>query len=337
MRFFGDRVQPSSNVVFLRHGQSIWNKIPTFSGWCDVPLTDLGLGQAKGAARVMKEKGMDFDMVYTSALSRAYRTGEVVLEEMGDTETPIQKAWQLNERHYGALQGLAKNNPELIRKYGKQQLTSWRREMTTAPPPMNEAHPHWAPHPAPLTESLLDTQNRVVQYWHQTIISSLRPGGHQSILITAHANTIRSLIAYLDDLSHDEVPSLHIPNSVPCLYKINPQTGTAIPQDSSPLSKSKGVWMLSKENQERLVEKLGGNSESFARSVFAAWDSNGDGVLNKEEIFRGLFAWKYDKNPAIKALSSKLMEEVRCHSQSKRYNRRSNSNLSPLSTVNKFR
>lgn len=313
MRFFGaestEKDLSVSNVVLLRHGQSIWNKIPTFSGWCDVPLTELGVDQAKGAARVMKEKGFDFDLAFTSALSRAYRTAEVVLVEMGDKETPVTKAWQLNERHYGSLQGLAKNSPELIRKYGKEQLTAWRREMTSTPPPMNLAHPHWAPPPAPLTESLLDTQERVVGYWHETIVPSLRPDG-KSVLIAAHANTIRSLIAYLDDLSYEEVPSIHIPNCVPCLYKIDLSTGTAIQQDSSPLSKSKGVWILSAENQERLVEKLGGNSASFARSVFSAWDSNKDGVLNKDEILRGLFAWKQDENPAIKALSGKLMEEV---------------------------
>jgi 2,3-bisphosphoglycerate-dependent phosphoglycerate mutase len=298
-----------SNVVLLRHGQSLWNQIPTFSGWCDVPLTELGTEQAKGAARVMKEMGFDFDLAYSSKLSRAHRTAEVVLKEMGDDETPIRSAWQLNERHYGALQGLAKNSPELIQKYGKEQLTAWRRELTAAPPPMNEAHPHWSPPPAPLTESLLDTQERVLRYWHETIVPSLRPEG-KSILIAAHANTLRSLIAYLDDLSRDEVPGIHIPNSVPCLYKINIETGRAIQQDVSPLSKTKGHWILSDENRERLVEKLGGNSASFARSVFSAWDSNSDGVLSKDEILNGLFTWKRDANPAIKALSGKIMEEV---------------------------
>ncbi|KAG7353130.1 2,3-bisphosphoglycerate-independent phosphoglycerate mutase [Nitzschia inconspicua] len=315
LRLFGSGDQrmelsnpPSSNVVLLRHGQSIWNKIPTFSGWCDVPLTDRGIEQAIGAARVMKEKGFVFDFVYTSALSRAYRTAEVIMEEMNDNEIAVEKAWQLNERHYGALQGLAKNNPDLMQKYGKEQLTAWRREMTAAPPPMNEIHPHWAPPPAPLTESLLDTQERVIKYWHETIVPSLRPEG-KNALVSAHANTIRSLIAYLDDLSHDEVPSIHVPNSVPCLYKIDPKTGKAIRQDFSPLSKSKGVWILSAENLERLVEKLGGNSEAFARSVFSAWDSNNDGVLTKEEIMSGLSSWQRDDNPAIKALSGKLMEE----------------------------
>jgi 2,3-bisphosphoglycerate-dependent phosphoglycerate mutase len=298
-----------SNVVLLRHGQSTWNKIPTFSGWCDVPLTELGVEQAIGAAHVMKEKGFSFDATYTSSLRRAYRTAEVVLEVMGDRETPIIKAWELNERHYGALQGLAKNSPELIRKYGKDQVIAWKRGMTATPPPMDETHPHWAPPPAPLTESLLDTQYRVLKYWHGTIVPFLRPGG-KSVLIAAHANTIRSLVADLDEICHDEVPNIHIPNSVPCLYKIDSNTGRAVQQDTSPLSRSKGVYILSAENQDRLLEKLGGNSASFARSVFSAWDANEDGVLSKEEILGGLFAWKQDENPAIKALSGKIMEEV---------------------------
>jgi 2,3-bisphosphoglycerate-dependent phosphoglycerate mutase len=299
----------ASHIVLLRHGQSTWNKIPTFSGWCDVPLTELGVEQAIGAARVMKEKGFVFDATYTSLLKRAYHTAEVVMEEMGDREKQIIKSWELNERHYGALQGLAKNSLDLIRQYGKEQLAAWKRGMTAAPPPMNETHPHWAPPPAPLTESLLDTQNRVLRYWHGTIVPFLRPGG-KSVLIAAHANTLRSLIAYLDDISHDEVPSIYVPNSVPCLYKIDPNTGTALQQDTSPLSRSKGVYLLSAENQSRLIEKLGENSASFARSVFSAWDSNEDGVLSKEEILGGLFAWKHDENPAIKALSGKIMQEV---------------------------
>lgn len=113
----------TSKVVLLRHGQSTWNKIPTFSGWCDVPLTDRGISQAEGAAMVMKDRGLNFDLAFSSELQRAYVSAEVVLEAMGDESTPIIKAWQLNERHYGALQGLAKSNPELVAKYGNDQMT----------------------------------------------------------------------------------------------------------------------------------------------------------------------------------------------------------------------
>jgi 2,3-bisphosphoglycerate-dependent phosphoglycerate mutase len=140
-----------------------------------VPLTDEGISQAKGAARVLKEKGFDFDLAYSSKLKRAYKTAETVMDEMSDSAVPIIKAWQLNERHYGALQGLAKNCPQLVKKYGVEQLRAWRREMTATPPAMDEAHPYYAPPPAPLTESLLDTQHRVIQYWDDTIVPSLRP------------------------------------------------------------------------------------------------------------------------------------------------------------------
>mmetsp|Transcript_7186 Transcript_7186/g.15347 ORF Transcript_7186/g.15347 Transcript_7186/m.15347 type:complete len:179 (+) Transcript_7186:848-1384(+) len=131
----------------------------------------------------------------------------------------------------------------------------------------------------------------------------------RTILIAAHANTIRSLIAYLDEVPDEEVPHIHIPNSVPCIYKIDSTTGKAIEQDFSPLSKSKGNWLLSAENQERLVENLGVDSESFARSAFAAWDVDEDGLLSKEELMTGLFKWKRDPNPAINALAGKLLEE----------------------------
>uniref|UniRef100_A0A7S4EM12 Phosphoglycerate mutase n=2 Tax=Pseudo-nitzschia australis TaxID=44445 RepID=A0A7S4EM12_9STRA len=298
------KTPPPSTVVLLRHGQSLWNKIPTFSGWCDVPLTDLGIEQARCAARVMKKKGFNFDAVYVSQLRRAYESGEAVLEVMGNTakasSKPVKpvKAWELNERHYGELQGFSKVNPELVSIYGEEQMRAWRREMKERPPPMNEAHPYYQPPPAPLTESLYDCQKRVLRYWHGTIVPEMLPQ-ERTILIAAHANTIRSLIAYLDEVPDEEVPHIHIPNSVPCIYKIDSTTGKAIEQDFSPLSKSKGNWLLSAENQERLVENLGVDSESFARSAFAAWDVDEDGLLSKEELMTGLFKWKRDPNPAI--------------------------------------
>eukprot|EP00536_Pseudo-nitzschia_multiseries_P011548 jgi/Psemu1/206126/e_gw1.400.19.1 len=347
----------SSTVVLLRHGQSLWNKIPTFTGWCDAPLTDLGMEQARGAARVMKEKGLTFDLVYASQLRRAYETAEAVLELFDETSRNSSKplepvtAWELNERHYGELQGFSKTNPELVSIYGEEQMLSWRRGMKERPPPMDKganfcspkcpisAHPYYQPPPAPLTESLYDCQERVLRYWHGTIVPAMLQE-ERTILIAAHANTIRSLIAYLDEVPDEEVPHIHIPNSVPCIYKIDPSTGKALVQNYSALSKSRGNWLLSDENQERLVEKLGVDSESFARSVFAAWDVDDNGILSKEELGNGLFRWKRDPNPAIngrflwncffvdehyallthtlsathlkKALAGKLLEEVSC-------------------------
>jgi 2,3-bisphosphoglycerate-dependent phosphoglycerate mutase len=351
----------TSKIVLLRHGQSIWNKIPTFSGWCDVPLTDLGIDQAVGAAKVMKEREIHFDLAFSSKLQRAYRSAQAVLQTMEEdddasaknddttsttmstrtTTTPIIQAWELNERHYGALQGLAKNNPELHIRYGTDKMIEWRRSMMGKPPPMDEYHPHFAPPPSPLTESLYDCQQRVVRYWNETIVPSaaeiaassaagavtsstsfsssdvlLPPQQEQqyyesTILIAAHANTIRALIAYLDDISHEDVPKIHIPNSVPCVYIIDTQTGKAIQQDASPLSTSRGYWIVCADNQSRLLEKLGSNSEAFARSVFDAWDVDKDGLLTKEELLNGLSTWKRDhSNPAINTLAGKIWEEV---------------------------
>lgn len=188
--------------------------------------------------------------------------------------------------------------------------------MMGKPPPMDDSHPHFAPPPAPRTESLHDCQVRVLRYWDETIVPAAAAASHSdrhvsTVLVAAHANTIRALIAYLDEISHDDVPRIHIPNSVPCVYTIDTQTGRSVRQDDSPLSSRAGCWMLSSENQERLMEKLGGNSEAFARSVFDAWDLDGNGVLSKEELVCGLSAWKRDANPAIDALAGKIWEEVR--------------------------
>lgn len=227
----------------------------------------------------------------------------------GINSRKLTKNWSLNERHYGALQGLSKQNPELVSMYGIEQMNAWRREMFEAPPPMMEIHPYYRPPPAPKTESLYDCQLRVLRFWHGTIVPAM--ASKKKILIAAHANTMRSLIAYLDDIPHEEVPNIHVPNSIPVVFKIDPNNGQALHQDLSPFKKSKGHWLLSNENTGRLVDKLGSNSECFARSVFAAWDTNKDGVLQKEEIAWGLNLFKRDPNPAIAALTSKLLEELR--------------------------
>lgn len=144
---------------------------------------------------------------------------------------------------------------------------------------------------------------------------ALALGDGATVLLVAHANTIRGLVAFLDDVLPEDIPGIHIPNSVPCIYHIDPQTGTAIHNDdsnTSSISRSKGHWLLSAENQQRLVDNLGGNSEIFARSVFDAWDTNGDGILSKEELTTGLFMWKSAEDRAMSALVGKLWEEVRC-------------------------
>lgn len=192
--------------------------------------------------------------------------------------------------------------------------------MHARPPPMDELHPYYEPPPTPLTESLHDSQQRVLEYWHDTIVPSFRSqqdanpatdnnAGNKTILIVAHANTIRGLVAFLDGIDDDDVAHIHVANSVPLVYQIDPTTGTAVATNESPWSKSKGHWILSADNQERLLDKLGSDSEAFARSVFAAWDVNGDGTLSKEELANGLSTWKRDPNPAINALTGKIFEE----------------------------
>ena len=153
-RFFSSETSPEvATVVFVRHGQSIWNKIPTFTGWCDVPLTEHGVDQAEDAGRLLRERGFSFDVAYSSELRRAKQSCEAVIAEIGQ-EIPMKTSWKLNERHYGKLQGRAKDDPCLTKKYGKDQLVSWRREFFAAPPPMDESHPYYEPPPAPLTGKL---------------------------------------------------------------------------------------------------------------------------------------------------------------------------------------
>lgn len=150
--------EESASVVFLRHGQSLWNKIPTFSGWCDVPLTSHGVEQAREAGKLLSERDFDFDIAYTSKLQRARITCETAIEAIG-SDIPMITAWQLNERHYGKLQGRAKKDPALFAEYGEEQLVAWRREFYDKPPAMDESHPYFEPEPAPRTgKSLIETQ-----------------------------------------------------------------------------------------------------------------------------------------------------------------------------------
>lgn len=145
-----------ASVVFVRHGQSLWNKIPTFSGWCDVPLTQYGIEQAQEAGALLKQKGYHFEIAYTSRLQRAQRTCETILEELDeDGEIDMIPAWQLNERHYGSLQGRAKDDPNLLSQYGEETIRTWRREFHSRPPAMSMSHPYYEPPPAPLTGEFL--------------------------------------------------------------------------------------------------------------------------------------------------------------------------------------
>jgi broad specificity phosphatase PhoE len=240
-------------------------------------------------------------------------TCELVLEALTNQEpTVMTKAWQLNERHYGALQGRSKSDQELIEKYGKEQMVSWRRDFHARPPPLDESHAHYQPPPAPRTESLQDCQNRVLEYWYNVILP-LAPGSQN--LLVAHANTIRALVSYLDKVPYDIIPKVNIPNSVPCIYQLDPVTGRAI----SPLvldshaGGTRGQWLFSAENYTRLKDKIGGTSGSFVRSIFEAWDTDRDGLLSYHEVCSGLREIMNDNESddrALAALAAKIMEQV---------------------------
>lgn len=214
-------------VVFLRHGQSIWNLENRFTGWTDVGLTEQGIQEAVRAGQRLKEAGYAFDVAFTSVLRRAIKTLWIVLEEMGLEWIPVYRSWRLNERHYGALQGL--NKSEMAAKYGEEQVKLWRRSYDVPPPPLDwddARHPrfdrryaHLDPKILPACESLKDTLERVLPYWHETIVPIVRAG--QRVLISAHGNSLRALVKYLDGISDKEIVELNIPTGIPLVYELD--------------------------------------------------------------------------------------------------------------------
>lgn len=216
-------------LVLIRHGESIWNLENRFTGWTDVELTPTGIEQARQAGRALREAGLDFDVAYTSVLKRAIWTLWHALDEMDRTWLPVHKHWRLNERHYGALQGL--NKAETAREYGDAQVLEWRRSYDTPPPALQPDDPRTergdrryaalAPDEFPLTECLKDTVARVLPLWHESIAPAIRGG--QRLVIAAHGNSIRALVKYLDDVSDSDIVGLNIPNGVPLVYELDAQ------------------------------------------------------------------------------------------------------------------
>ena len=208
-------------LVLLRHGQSVWNRDNLFTGWTDVDLTELGIAEAREAGRLLREEGFAFDLAYTSLLKRAIRTLWLVLDEMDRMWIPVVRHWRLNERHYGALQGLDKAQTAAL--HGEDQVLVWRRSYATPPPALevdDERHPGHDPRYAdlsagelPLSECLGDTVERFLPYWHETIAPSIRAG--RQVVIAAHGNSLRALVKYLDDVSEEAIVSLNIPTGVP--------------------------------------------------------------------------------------------------------------------------
>ncbi len=216
-------------LVLVRHGQSTWNLENRFTGWTDVDLSEQGIQEAHEAGRVLREEGYTFDLAFTSVLKRAIRTLWIILDDMDLMWIPVYRAWQLNERHYGALQGL--NKKETADKYGLDQVQIWRRSYDTPPGELSEddeRHPchdrRYADVPKtllPATESLKITLDRVLPYWHQTIVPQLE--ADQRVLICAHGNSLRALVKYLDGVSDEEITQLNIPTGIPLVYELDDQ------------------------------------------------------------------------------------------------------------------
>lgn len=214
-------------IVLLRHGESIWNQENRFTGWTDVDLSERGREEAKRAGEVLRAEGFTFDIAFTSVLKRAIRTLWFVQDELDLMWIPTIKAWQLNERHYGALQGL--NKAETAAKFGDEQVLIWRRSYDTPPPmltPDDERYPGHDPRYAslskdelPLTESLKETVARVIPYWHAEIAPAIKAG--KRVIIAAHGNSLRALVKYLDDMSDEAIIKLNIPTGVPLVYELD--------------------------------------------------------------------------------------------------------------------
>jgi 2,3-bisphosphoglycerate-dependent phosphoglycerate mutase len=214
-------------LVLVRHGQSIWNLENRFTGWIDVGLSPLGIEEAKSAAKLLIEENYTFDIAYTSVLKRAIQTLWIILEDMDLMWIPVYRNWRLNERHYGALQGL--NKSEMVEKHGAEQVHLWRRSYDLRPPALGKSdsmYPGNDPRYAsleekdiPVAECLKDTVERFLPYWHATIVPSLKEG--KKVLISAHGNSLRALVMYLDDISEQDIPNLNIPTGIPLIYELD--------------------------------------------------------------------------------------------------------------------
>ncbi|MFX1493333.1 MAG: 2,3-diphosphoglycerate-dependent phosphoglycerate mutase [Promethearchaeota archaeon] len=216
-------------LVLLRHGESIWNKENRFTGWTDIDLSDKGIEEAKKAGQLLKQEAFTFDIAYTSVLKRGIRTLWIVLDEMDLMWIPVYRSWRLNERHYGALQGY--NKSEMAKKLGEEQVLIWRRSYDVPPPALKTSDPRYPgndpvykeldPKEIPITECLKDTVERFLPYWHETIAPTVKSG--KRVIISAHGNSLRALVKYLDNLSEEEVVNLDIPTGIPLIYELDDQ------------------------------------------------------------------------------------------------------------------
>jgi len=214
-------------LVLLRHGESIWNQENRFTGWVDVDLSERGMAEAKRAGEVLKQEGYTFDVAYTSVLKRAIRTLWIAMDVMDLMWLPVHNSWRLNERHYGALQGL--NKADMAAKFGEAQVLKWRRSYDIPPPPLKKTDPMYPGNDRryydipekemPLTECLKDTVNRFLPYWHETLAPAIKSG--RRVIVVAHGNSLRALVKYLDNVSDEAIVSLNIPTGIPLVYDLD--------------------------------------------------------------------------------------------------------------------
>lgn len=214
-------------LVLVRHGESVWNKENRFTGWKDVDLSLTGIEEAQTAGKLLKEQGFDFDLAYTSVLKRAIRTLWLIMDEMDLMWLPVQREWRLNERHYGALQGL--NKAETAAKHGEEQVKIWRRSYDIPPPALEASDERYPGHERrykdlsaqelPLSECLKDTVERVLPLWHSSIVPNIKAG--KRLIIVAHGNSLRALIKYLDQVSDQDIVNLNVPTGMPLVYELD--------------------------------------------------------------------------------------------------------------------
>jgi 2,3-bisphosphoglycerate-dependent phosphoglycerate mutase len=220
-------MEAAHKLVLCRHGESEWNKLNLFSGWVDVGLSEKGVNEAHDAAIMIKERGLEFDMAFTSKLKRAIKTLDIILEDTDQMFIPVVKDWRLNERHYGALQGL--NKVQTVEKHGSKQVEIWRRAYDVRPPPLpdndpslpgnSRAYQDVPPEKLPRHECLKDTFERFIPLWEEEIVPLIK--ANKRLLITAHGNSIRALVKYLDNISDDDITALNIPTGIPLVYEFD--------------------------------------------------------------------------------------------------------------------
>ena len=254
-----------ATLIFLRHGQSVWNEGNLFTGWADVELTTLGKNEAAQGATSMWQEGIKVDVAYTSLLTRARQTLDIVLKITGQEDVPVNSNWRLNERMYGGLTGL--NKKETVAKYGEAQVKQWRRSYSTPPPPIDKSSEYWPGNDnkyahipddeIPLSECLKDTVDRCLPYWKSDIMPALQRG--KTVLVAAHGNSIRGMLKYLDEISDEVITGLEVPTGIPLVYRLDKNL-KPIPSDRAcePLN---GYFLVDPEELKKAQEKVANQSK----------------------------------------------------------------------------